>query len=113
MNVIERVKHELKYNTSPAIPYIKIGKGDVDTLVRLAQDNQARLDFQTVSMLVKQTHEIERLRKALEFYADGSRYVTQYDSDFNGRTNAYTPIKDDNGKIAKEALGIGEESNAL
>lgn len=55
----------------------------------------------------------ERLRKALEFYAEDNLYVTQYDSDFNGRTNAHTQIKKDNGNIAKEALGIGEESNAL
>lgn len=51
--------------------------------------------------------EVERLREALEYYADDIRYVTQYDSDFNGRANAHTPIKEDNGNTAREALGIG------
>lgn len=75
---------------------------------------KADAEIQTnLHVIEAQQQEIERLRKALEFYADDSQYVTQYDSDFNGRTNAHTPIKKDSGKLAREALAIGEESNAL
>lgn len=48
--------------------------------------------------------EIKRLRKALEFYADKSNY--------RFHTHRYD-IFDDGGMSAREALRIGEESNAL
>lgn len=52
--------------------------------------------------------EIKKLRKALEYYADETHYVPYVIVDVNP-----CDITEDGGYIAREALGIGEESNAL
>lgn len=52
--------------------------------------------------LSESEEEIERLRKALEFYANQFNYA------FGAKD-----IREDYGNIAREALAIGEESNAL
>lgn len=55
-----------------------------------------------------QQQEIEQLRKALEYYADEKHYEPYAITDVNP-----CDITEDGGYIAREALRIGEESNAL
>lgn len=56
--------------------------------------------------------EIKRLRHALEFYAKPGNYEPWRESD-EDRTDAFNFVDLDGGQTAREALRIGEESNAL
>lgn len=49
--------------------------------------------------------EVERLREALKFYADGQKYTLAYDSNLVGTVEIFK----DNGKKARQALGDGDE----
>lgn len=95
MDAIERVKYELKYNSGPAIPYVKVGTAHAHQLVKMAETS------------LKQAEEIARLRKALEFYAKSDNYEPWRETDFD-RTDAFNFVDLDGGDTAKEALQNGE-----
>lgn len=76
---------------------------------------KADAEIQTnLHVIEAQQQEIERLRKALEFYADEENYECSVEYDGMGEPFAGDLIVEiDGGQTAKEALRIGEESNAL
>jgi len=75
-------------------------------------DTKLQMYEQTLAELRK---EDARLRKALEFYADEENYdMPTLGIEEDGTEICGYSIADmDNGKRAREALSIGEESNAL
>lgn len=86
---IESISREVK-QSGPAIAYIKVGVQDARMLVYLAEEHG------------QLTCENARLRRSLEELADMDAYCACSQRGF-AEVN----------RIAREALSIGEESNAL
>lgn len=101
--------------------FIAHAREDVPVLVAEVERLQNRCELYEVArrndgkMIEHKDAEIERLRKALEFYADEENYdMPTLGIEEDGTEICGYSIADmDNGKRAREALSIGEESNAL
>jgi len=114
---IEAIKNELRYNSGPAISYIRVSTQDARMLIEQAEENSRLRESIDNERKVKdvlarkyraEKTEKEQLHKALEYYADKKHYEPYAIVDVNP-----CDITEDGGYIAREALAIGEESNAL
>lgn len=83
-----------------------------DLIGRLRSSTRSRDEWEAADALEAKDAEIERLRAALEFYADESRYGLRYEERRDAIVLVNQGILHDRGKRARKALnGDTEDEN--